>query len=110
MAADILSDSSSLIIDEPELRRGRRNKIQSTRLHDFVTHTTLAGSDSDFTEPSWYPIDDYVDCSRFSPSHQDFLAAITSGEIPKTYAEAFNDERWHGEVGNEIDALEERGT
>ena len=80
------------------------------RLHDYVIHTTLAGSDSDFTESSWYPIDDYIDSSRFSPAHQAFLAAITSGEIPKSYAEAFTDERWRGAVGNEIDALEERGT
>lgn len=103
-------DISPHILVEPELGRGHRNKIPSTRLHDYVTNTTHAGSDSDFTESSWYPIDDYVDCDRFSPEHQVFLAAITSGVISKTYAEAFTDERWRGAVGNEIDALEERGT
>ena len=111
VVAEILSDSSSPhILDETELGRGRRNKIPSTRLHGYVTNTTHAGSDRDFTESSWYPIDDYVDCTHFSPEHQAFLSAITSGVIPKTYAEAFTDEKWRGAVGNEIDALEERGT
>lgn len=103
-------DSSLHNDDEPELGKGCRRKIPSTRLQDYVTNIIHSGSDSDFIDSTWYLIDDFVDSSRFSVQHQAFLAAVTAGVIPRTYAEAVQDERWRGAVGNEIDALEERGT
>jgi len=75
-----------------------------------VTNTTHIGSDSDFVDSSWYPIDAYVDCNQFSAHHQAFLAAITAGVIRQTSAEAFQDENWRNAVRGEIDALEEQGT
>lgn len=74
---------------------GCRRKIPSTRLHEYIPNTTNSGSDSDFVDSSWYPIDDFVDSSRFSPQNQAFLAAITA-------------ERWRGAVVDDIDALDER--
>lgn len=59
---------------------------------------------------SWYPLDDYVDCSRFSENHRAYLAAITEAVIPASYKEAFEDENWREAVHVEIDALEERET
>ncbi|KAG7598819.1 F-box associated interaction domain [Arabidopsis suecica] len=94
----------------PRMGKGCREKFPSVKLHDYVTNTTHSGSDSDFVDSSWYPLDSYINCDQFSAHHQAFLAAITAGVIPRTYAEAFEDENWRNAVRGEIDALEEQGT
>lgn len=80
------------------------------RVYDFVTNTTHQGFDSDFADSSWYPLDDYVACSRFSENHRDFLAAITEAVIPASYKEAFEDKNWREVDHVEIEAFEERET
>lgn len=77
------------------------------RLCEKSTHY---GSNSDFVDSSWYPIDNYVICSKFSESHRAFLAAITTRVIPRTNAEAFDEEHWCDAIWGEINALEENGT
>ena len=95
---------------EPPMGKGCREKFPSIKLQGYVTNTIHGGSDSDFVDSSWYPIDTYVDCNQFSDHHQAFLAAINAGVIPRTYAEAFADENWQNAVRGEIEALEEQGT
>lgn len=107
-----LSDSENLSPNPPAVIMGKgcRQKCTSVKLQDYVINTVHVDSDSDFIDDSWYPIESYVDSSQFSAGHRAFLAVITAGVIPQTYAEAFADENWCGAVCSEIDALEESGT
>ncbi|KAL1190668.1 Retrovirus-related Pol polyprotein from transposon RE2 [Cardamine amara subsp. amara] len=103
---DVLSEPDE--VDDEDIPMGKdcRKKFSSTKLHGYATSTTHYGNDSDFVDSSWYPISDYVDCSKFLDSHCAFLAAITAGVIPRTYAEAFENEHWRETVRGEIMALE----
>ena len=57
-----------------------------------------------------YPLKNYVTCTKFSSSHQQFLAAITKVTEPKFYHEAVQDEKWRKALSEEISALEKNRT
>ncbi|CAA7037262.1 unnamed protein product [Microthlaspi erraticum] len=57
-----------------------------------------------------YPIANYVNCDRFSPSHRAFLAAITAESEPTSFREAMKDPRWRNAVSGEVGALEREQT
>jgi hypothetical protein len=107
---------SSVVVNEEYLGRGQRTKIPSTRLQDFVTHTictlSLSKSSSCSSESSGtpYPIAHCVNCDNFSAPYRHFLAAITAGTEPQTFAEAVKDERWRQAMKHKIHALEHNGT
>lgn len=84
------------------LGRGYRTKMRSTRLRDFVGNTVHA--------TSFYPIEDFVSCDRFSADRICFLAAITFNTIPRHYAQAVEDEHFRDAMNHEIVALEDSGT
>lgn len=100
---------------EEQLRRGKRQWQPSTRLKDFVTHTTRLSPSAapplqSTSSGTPYPIAHYVNCDKFSLRHRCFLAAITAESDPNTFAEAINDERWRVAMQKEIEALENNGT
>jgi hypothetical protein len=73
------------------LGRGHRIKKPSTRLKDHVTHTatvSLSTSSSLHSKSSGtrYPIAHFVNCDKFSVQHRAFLAAITAGHEPNSFA------------------------
>lgn len=57
-----------------------------------------------------YPLAHYVNYANFSTWHRHFLAAISAGIEPQTFAEAVKDERWRQAMQLEIEALENNGT
>lgn len=63
------------------MEKGCQQKFPSSKLQDYVTNMTHVGSNSDFVDSTWYPIDAHVHCSRFSDQHRAFIAAITASEI-----------------------------
>lgn len=105
------------------LGRGQRTKVQSVKLHDYVTYNTAClhdptlalnsqSSASSETVPSKtpYPLHDYVYDLNFSPPHQAFLAAITANIEPKRYADAVKHKVWRMSMKDEVVAHEEGGT
>lgn len=98
------------------LGQGHREKRGSVLLRDFVLHTVKVMSPSAnslghrHSSGSPYPIAQYVNCDKFSMHHRAFLAAITTGVEPKSFAEAVKDERWRDAMKKEIQALEDNGT
>ena len=105
---------------EPQLGRGHRQRQLSTRLKDYVIHTTQVSHPS-VSPParslghmqssgSLYPIARYVNCDKFSLRHCAFLAAITAGVEPHSFAEAVKDKKWREAMQQEIHALENNGT
>lgn len=71
---------------QPELLgRGHLKPTSPVTLRNFlvnIVHTKCVGAD---TAKSAYPIDEYVDCTRFSATHCAYFAAITSVVEPQTY-------------------------
>ena len=51
-----------------------------------------------------------MNCDNFSAPYRYFLAAITVGTKPQTFAEVVKDERWRQAMKHEIHALEHNGT
>ncbi|KAL2928646.1 Retrovirus-related Pol polyprotein from transposon RE2 [Bienertia sinuspersici] len=107
---------------QPEtLGRGQRVKRPSVLLRDYViksitTHTpTEKGSsshapDSDSSSGTPYPIAHYVNCDNFSMPHRAFLSAVLSGNEPRSFREAMQDEGWREAMQKEIRALEDNNT
>ena len=100
--------------------RHLRQRQQSIKLKDYVLHTVQHLSPS--SQPSScshaqslpagspYPILDYVNCNNFSVRHCAFLAAITAGVEPASFAEAVRDPKWREAMYSELQALENNGT
>ena len=57
-----------------------------------------------------YPITYYVNCDTFSMQYRAFLAAITIGVEPNSFAEAMKDDRWKDAMKRKIQVLEEKKT
>lgn len=89
---------------EERLGRGQRQRTQSVKLKFFVVNTTSKRTEKSQASTSTHSIANYVDCERFSPQHQAYLAAITSGVEPKSFKQAMEDERWNKAMASEIDA------
>ncbi|GJZ91070.1 putative RNA-directed DNA polymerase [Tanacetum coccineum] len=97
-----------------ELTRVKRNKSQPTRLSDYhvklppsVDHAKPASSEASSTV---HPLCNFVSYEKFFLSHKAFLAAITSGNEPKNFNQAFEDKIWKEAMKKEVRALEENDT
>ena len=51
-----------------------------------------------------------MNCDKLSTQHRFFLAAVTTGCEPSTYAEVIKDDRWREAMRKKIQALEDSGT
>lgn len=103
---------------QEQLGRGMRQKIPSVKLRDYVTHTIFTNSPSPSPNTSSprhssgtpYPIAHYINCDNFSANYRKFLAAIISGQEPRSFKEAMKHAGWRESMKNEIHALEKNGT
>jgi len=57
-----------------------------------------------------HPLKNYVTFTKFFPSHQHFLAAITKVVKPRFYHEAVQDAKWRQAMVEEINVLQKNGT
>ena len=97
---------------QPALGRHLRQRQQSIKLKDYVLHIVQHLSPS--SQPSScshtqslpagspYLILDYVNCTNFFVPHCAFLAAITAGVEPTSFAEAVTCPRWHEAMRSEL--------
>ena len=102
------------------MERGHRQRQLSTGLKDHVIHTTqvlhpsvrppVRSLSHMQSSSSLYPIARHVNCDKFSLRHCAFLAAITAGVEPNSFAEAVKDKKWREAMQQEIHALENNGT
>ncbi|XP_026384901.1 uncharacterized protein LOC113280497 [Papaver somniferum] len=83
--------SGKVMIDNniSEMGKGKRQKIPSSILKGFVTHTVCENSPPS-TQPTQssssgtpYPLTYYVSCDRFSAVHRKYLAAINAEMNPR---------------------------
>ncbi|KAA8532541.1 hypothetical protein F0562_032643 [Nyssa sinensis] len=103
--ASVGNELEENVIQEESLGRGQRVKQPSVRLREYVTNSiqvyppacSLLQSNSSGTP---YPIANYVNYDKFSSHHRSFLATVTAGHEPSTYAEVsrvqttpFNDQK-----------------
>jgi len=56
------------------------------------------------------PLNNFVTCSRFSATHQKFLAALPKVTELKFYHEAVKDPKWRQAMDEEIQGLEKNET
>jgi len=91
------------------LGRGKRPKIPSVRLNNYVVNTAH-GKLLNKSGKTQYPIANYVSCTRFSETHRVYLAAITENIEPKSFKSAMENERWKKAMGTEVGASEENET
>ena len=109
------TDVSRPMVSEEQFGKGKRVKQPFVRLKDYVTHTIRVSpsASSSFQSKSSstpYPLAHYVNCDKFFAQHRFFLAVVTTGCEPSTYAEAIKDERWREAMRKEIHSLENNGT
>ncbi|GAA0156508.1 transmembrane signal receptor [Lithospermum erythrorhizon] len=97
-----------------DMGRGKRTRVPSVKLRDYVTNTVQKIRPSSPSHSQYsgtrYPISHSVDCNRFSVGHRTFLAAVTAGTEPKSFKEAMLDPEWRKAMQKEITALEDNGT
>lgn len=97
--------------------RGRRTRLPSTRLRDFLCSTTtckgppprppVSTSKSSGTP---YSLSNFIDYHHLTPKHKIFLSALSAEKEPSSYASAVKDPRWRDAMQEEIEALERNGT
>lgn len=102
------------------LGRGHRTKKKNVKLHDYVTDAISSSCPSSSlvslslspqqSSGTKYPISNYVSCDRFSPTHQQFLMALQTSIVPKSFQEAMQDPNWGNAVHKEYDSLEDLQT
>ena len=115
-------ETTPVTVEDKNLGRGQRMKTKPTRLNDYMVYNARCSIDPSPLSPAppntasssqgtvLYPISNYVSCDKFSGAHSAFLAAVTEGYIPKSYAEAVKDKRWRNAISGEVDALETKDT
>ena len=91
-----------------ELGRGLRTKNIPAKLQDYVLQTILPVVSRPSEAP--FSLEFYVDCSRFSENHCQFLVAISSLKEPTSYRQAILDEIWRNSIQDEYTALVDNGT
>ncbi|XP_073271469.1 uncharacterized protein [Primulina huaijiensis] len=96
------SVTTSEISTNPPLRRSSRTTVPPIWLKDFSC-SQLPKANSAVCS---YPISKYLTYSNFSPSYQDYLAAMSSVTEPNSYHEAITDPRWQDAMNLELAALE----
>lgn len=62
------------------------------------------------TNPLVHPLSNSVSYTKFSKTHQDFVASITSNEELKDFTQSLKDPRWIEAIKKEVTNLEENGT
>lgn len=105
------------------LGRGQRLKTPFILLKDYVTHSAHANNEPFLALPTPdqclprtssgitpYPITSYVSDHVFSDSHRAFMAAIVTGEVPRSYKEAAQHKVWRDAISKEVDAFEVTNT
>jgi len=92
------------------LGRGHRRKQQPVTLKHFVTNTVTVEPDVVADSSSLYPIEHYIDSSRFSSAHKAFLAAVTAGVEPTTYNRVVIEKVWCDAMSDEITSLQANET
>ena len=95
------------MVSKEQFGKGKRVKQASVRLKNYVTHTIRVSplASSSFQSKSSgtpYPLAHYVNCDKFFAQHRFFLAVVTIGCEPNTYAEAIEDECWREVMRKEI--------
>ena len=74
------------------LGRGKRAKVPSKKLRDYVTYTFVKkkspSTASSKSSGIPYPIIHYLSCDKFSDKHRRYLAIISVGNPPKSFKEA----------------------
>ena len=103
------------MVSKEQFGKGKRVKQPYVRLKDYVTHTIRVSpsASSSFQSKSSgipYHLAHYVNCDKFCAQHRFFLAAVTTGCEPSTYAEVIKDDRWREAMRKKIQALEDSGT
>ena len=103
------------MVSKEQFGKGKRVKQPYVRLKDYVTHTIRVSpsASSSFQSKSSstpYPLAHYVNCDKFFAQHPFFLAVVTTGCEPSTYAEVIKDDRWREAMRKKIQALEDSGT
>ena len=86
-------------ISPTPLRRSTRPRKVPSYLHDFQTNTLTR-----------YPISNYVNYAKLSPSFQHVVFSINSVPEPRTYAQACKDPRWLKAMADELEALQTNNT
>ena len=116
MVSKAQSSSLSPSKSPDELGRGKRDKIPSVLLRDFVTHAVATQSPSPSAPSPFassgtpYPIAHYINCTNFSLKYRKFIAALVATTDPRSFKEAMKDAAWQASMQDEIRAFEENGT
>ncbi|KAL6565862.1 hypothetical protein OROHE_004917 [Orobanche hederae] len=100
-----------------KLGRGMRTKTPSVLLRDYVTNKVVkespspgASSPPQHTSGTPFPMAHYISCDNFSQPYQKFLAAVITGDEPRSFKEAMKNDGWKQAMQEEIKALEDNGT
>ena len=108
--------SASSTLPTAELGRGKRAKVPSVLLRDFITPTITTASPSPSSSASSdssgtsYPSAHFVNADKFSRRHRIFLTVVTAGHEPRNYKEAMSHVGWRDAMQTEITALERNET
>ena len=100
---------------DEQFGKGKRVKQPFVQLKDYETHTirvspSVSSSFQSKSSSTPYHLAHYVNCDKFSAQHQFFLATVSAGCEPSTYAEVIKNECWREVMRNEIQALEDNET
>lgn len=90
----------------PPLRRSSRSRVAPRWSNDYSCPTLPQSHSSQCL----YPISNYLSSSTFSPTYQNFVAAISTDHEPRFYHEAIKDPRWKIAMDLELAALESNHT
>jgi len=104
---------SQTVTVNKEPKRGNRVRRTSAHFGEYLCYNVRSNNLVSLTTPLQkassgmsYPLKDYVTCTNFSTSHQQFLAAITKIAEPRFYHEVVQNEHWRKATTEEIKALE----
>ena len=99
VATSLHDNVASDIVSPTPLGRSTRPKKVPSYHHDFQTHNHTR-----------YPISNYVNYAKLSPSFQHVVFSINSVLEPRTYAQACKDPRWLKAMADELEALQTNNT
>lgn len=92
--------------------RARQPPIHLRDYHCYTANINPACTEPNHSNSSGkvYPITNFLSYDCFSPKYQAYLAAVTSNEEPRNYAEAIQKHEWQEAMAQELKALEENDT
>jgi len=106
----------------PGLRRTGRPTVKPAKYHDYLCYnarspdpilhdsSSSAAPYSKGSSGTRYPLAHFVTSTKFSPSYQQFLAALTRVVEPTSFHAAVRDPQWRQAMAEEIAALEKNDT